>query len=85
MLGVNMKNTNIPLPMNNVLVFFDTLTLPYSNHKPKKIASPYVQNNMGFIMIIQLNAWWHEASIHCDFDTLQNKTKKIIIDYNIYH
>ncbi len=51
-----MKNTNIPLPMNNVLVFFDTLTLPYSNHKPKKIASPYVQNNMGFIMIIQLNA-----------------------------
>jgi hypothetical protein len=56
MLGVNMKNTNIPLPMNNVLVFFDTLTLPYSNHKPKKIASPYVQNNMGFIMIIQLNA-----------------------------
>ncbi len=27
----------------------------------------------------------HNASIHCDFTTLQNKMKIIIADYNIYH
>jgi hypothetical protein len=27
----------------------------------------------------------HDASIHCDFDTLQNKAKIIIADYNIYY
>jgi len=26
----------------------------------------------------------HDASIHYDFETLQNKVKIIIVDYNIY-
>jgi hypothetical protein len=26
-----------------------------------------------------------DASIHCEFDTLQNKVKIIIVDYNIYY
>jgi len=40
---------------------------------------------MRFIMITQHNAWWHDASIHCDFDTLQNITKIIITANNIYY
>jgi len=27
----------------------------------------------------------HDASIHCDFETLQNRVKIIIVDYNIYY
>jgi hypothetical protein len=27
----------------------------------------------------------HDASIHYDFDTLQNKVKIVIVDYNIYY
>jgi len=27
----------------------------------------------------------HDASIHCDFYTLQNKVKIIIVDHNIYY
>jgi hypothetical protein len=32
---------------------------------------------MRFIIITQYNAWCHDASINCDFDTPQNKIKNI--------
>ncbi len=70
----------------------------YNNHKPKKIWQSFVHvilKNfpslftkyiciMGFMMITQHNVWWHDASIHCDFDTLQYKMKNIITVCNIY-
>jgi hypothetical protein len=39
---------------------------------------------MKFMMITQHNARWHDLLIHYDFNTLQNKTKIIIVPYNIY-
>jgi hypothetical protein len=83
--------------MNGVLIFFDTLTTTLMNHKPQmweilfhiilRIFPPLFTKYvcfMGFMMATRNNALWDDASIHCDFNTLQSKIKNIIATYNIY-
>jgi hypothetical protein len=98
MLDVNFKRTQYSTHRRILYWFFCYINkCPTTTINPKtwqlfvhmilKFFSPLLIKHiciMGFMMITQHNAWWHDALIHCDFNTLQSKMKIIIIVKNIY-
>jgi hypothetical protein len=98
MLGINFKNINLPFTHEwciDILLYINSYPTWTINPKMWEPLVHIILRNfpplftkyiciMGYMMITQHNALWDDASIHCDFNTLQSKMKIIIATYNIY-